>query len=62
SRADVAGFLGKKAGLGRDDLGRIDILPHFALAAIRRNRLQQTLRLVQGEKIKGMHTRIEQAK
>lgn len=62
SRADIVGFLCKKAGLSRDDLGRIDILPHFALAAIRRNRLAQTLRLVQGEKIKGLHTRIEQAK
>lgn len=62
SRADIVGFLCKKGGLGRDDLGRVDVLPHFSLAAIRRNRLQQTLKLVQGEKIKGLKTRIEEAK
>lgn len=62
SRADIVGFLCKKGGLSAADLGRVDLLPHFALAAIRRDRLQQTLRLVQGEKIKGMRTRIEQAK
>ena len=62
SRGDIVGFLCKKGGLGRDDLGRVDVLPHFALAAVRADRLRQTLRLVQGEKIKGVKTRIEEAK
>ena len=62
SRADVVGFLCKQGGLGRDDLGRVDVLPRFALAAVRADRLRQALRLVQGEKIKGLKTRIEEAK
>lgn len=62
SRADIVGFLYKKGGLGRDDVGRVDVLPHFALAAVRRDRLRQVLQLTQGEKIKGIKTRIEEAK
>lgn len=61
SRADVVGFLCKKGGLNRNELGRVDVLPHFSLAAVRRERLSQVLRLVQGEKIKGLKTRIEEA-
>ncbi len=61
SRADVVGFLCKKGGLNRNELGRVDVLPHFSLAAVRRERLRQVLRLVQGEKIKGVKTRIEEA-
>lgn len=62
SRADIVGFLYKKGGLGRDDVGRVDVLPHFALAAVRRDRLRKVLQLTQGEKIKGIKTRIEEAK
>lgn len=62
SRADIVGFLYKKGGLGRNDVGRVDVLPHFALAAVRRDRLRQVLQLTQGEKIKGIKTRIEEAK
>lgn len=62
SRADIVGFLCKKGGLNSDDLGKVDVLPHFALAAIRRNRLRQALQLIQGEKIKGLKTKIEEAK
>ena len=62
SKGDIVGFLCKKASLGADDLGRVDVFPHFALAAVRAARLRQTLRLVQGEKIKGLKTLIEEAK
>ena len=62
SRGDVVGFLCKQGGLGRDDLGRVDVLPRFSLAAVRADRLRQVLRLVQGEKIKGLKTRIEEAR
>lgn len=61
SRADVVGFLCKKGGLNRNDLGRVDVLAHFSLAAVRRECISQVLRLVQGEKIKGIKTRIEEA-
>ena len=62
SKGDVVGFLCKQGGLGRDDLGRVDVLPRFSLAAVRADRLRQVLRLVQGEKIKGLRTLIEEAK
>ena len=62
SRGDIVGFLCKQGGLSADDLGRVDVLPRFALAAVRADRLRQVLRLVQGEKIKGLKTRIEEAK
>ena len=62
SKGDVVGFLCKQGGLGREDLGRVDVLPRFSLAAVRADRLRQVLRLVQGEKIKGLRTLIEEAK
>ena len=62
SKGDVVGFLCKQGGLGRDDLGRVDVLHRFSLAAVRADRLRQVLRLVQGEKIKGLRTLIEEAK
>ena len=62
SRGDVVGFLCKQGGLSATDLGRVDVLPRFALAAVRADRLRQVLRLVQGEKIKGLKTRIEEAR
>lgn len=62
SRADIVGFLCKKGGLAGKDLGRVDVLPRFSLAAVHRDCLRQLLRLVQGEKIKGLRTRIEEAK
>lgn len=62
SKGDIVGFLCKQGGLSAGDLGRVDLLPRFALAAVRRERLAQMLRLVQGEKIKGLKTRVEQAR
>ena len=59
SKSDIVGFLCKNGGLKADDIGRIDIKDRYAYVAIRREKLKQTLHLVQGQKIKGLKTIIE---
>lgn len=62
SKADIVGFLYKKGGLAREDVGQVDVKEHYAFAAVRRSKLKQLLVLVRGEKIKGVKTVIEEAK
>ncbi len=62
SKGDVVGFLSKKGGLNKDEIGRIDVKDHYAFAAIKRKKMAQTLKLVRGEKIKGMKTIIEESR
>ena len=62
SRMDIAGFLYKKGNLAREDVGAIDVKEHYAFVAVRRAKVKQLLNLIQGEKIKGMKTIIEEAK
>lgn len=59
SRTDVLGFLCKKGGLKGQQIGRIDIAPHAAYAAVEPAAVGPLLRRVAGEKIKGMKTLIE---
>ena len=61
NKIDIVGFLYKKGKLTKEDVGQIDVKEHFAFVAIRRSKLNQTLNLIQGEKIKGMKTKIEEA-
>ena len=60
SKADIVGFLCKKGGLKSDEIGRIDVNDRYAYVAVRRERLNSVLRNVQGEKIKGLKTIIEE--
>ena len=60
SKGDVLGFLCKKGGLRSDEIGRIDVGPHYAYAAVLRSKLKGMLRRVGGEKIKGMKTLIDE--
>lgn len=62
NKIDIVGFLYKKGGLAREDVGQVDVKEHYAFVAIRRSKLNQLLTLVRGEKIKGMKTLIEEAK
>lgn len=61
SKGDIMGFLSKKGGLNRDDVGRIDVKDHYAFVAVSRKKLSHTLSLVRGEKIKGMKTVFEES-
>lgn len=62
NKIDIVGFLSKKGNLGRDDIGRVDVMDHYAYAAVKTKVARQLLQLVRGEKIKGMKTIIEYAK
>lgn len=62
NKVDIAGFLYKKGGLTRDDVGTIDVHDYYAYVAIRRTKVKQLLAMVVGEKIKGLKTKMEVAK
>ena len=62
NKIDIVGFLFKKGGLNKDDVGKVDVKDHYAFVAISRKKSQQTLKLIQNEKIKGVKTLIELAK
>lgn len=59
SRGDILGFLCKKGGLTPQEVGRIDVRERYCYAAISLPKLQQTLRNVAGEKVKGLKTVVE---
>ncbi len=62
SKGDIAGYLCKKGGLEPDEIGRIDVKDRYAYAAVKREKMQQVLRLTKGEKIKGIKTIVEQVR
>lgn len=62
NKIDIVGFLYKKGGLAKEDVGQVDVKEHYAFVAIRRSKSNQLLTLIRGEKIKGMKTIIEEAK
>lgn len=59
SRADVLGFLCKKASLKSSEIGRIDVLSRYCYVAVDANKADQVLRSTNGEKIKGLKTVVE---
>ncbi len=62
SKGDIVGFLCKKGGLEPAEIGRIDVKDRYAYAAVKREKLQQVMRLTKGEKIKGIKTIVEQVR
>lgn len=60
SKGDILGFLCKKGGLKGSEIGRIDVKDRYCYAAVSRPRLHALLRQVQGEKIKGIKTVVEE--
>lgn len=58
SRGDIAGFLMKTGGLLADEVGRIIVRDHSAIAAIPAAKADAVLRLVTPEKIKGKRVKI----
>lgn len=60
SKADILGFLCKKGGLNAQQIGRIDVAPHCAFAAVDSAQVKQLLTRVAGEKIKGMKTIVKE--
>ena len=61
-KKDKLNKVDKKGGLAREDVGQVDVKEHYAFVAVRRSKMKQLLTLIQGEKIKGVKTIIEEAK
>ena len=61
NKVDVVGFFYKKGHLDRNDVGQVDVKDHYAFVAVKRAKVNQLLKMVAGEKIKGMRTIIEEA-
>lgn len=56
SRGDIAGFLMGQGGLSKEQVGRIDVLPHWSYVAVDRKAARQLLERIKGQKIKGQKT------
>lgn len=59
SKMDIVGFLFKKGGLEREELGMVEVKEFYSYAAIKVSKVNELLKAVSGEKIKNMKTRIE---
>ncbi len=62
NKIDIVGFLSKKGGLGRDELGLIVVKDTRAYAAVKRDKIEQVIRNTKGLKIKGVKAIIELAR
>lgn len=62
SRGDIVGYLCKKGGLTSGEIGKIDVKERYSYAAVARGKLQQLLKNVTGEKLKGLKTVVEAIK
>lgn len=60
SKGDILGFLCKSGGLKGTEIGRIDVYDYYAYAAVDSRRLNHVLKNVQGCKIKGKRTKVEE--
>lgn len=59
SKGDIVGFLCKKGGIAANDIGQIDVKDRYTYVAISRNKVDDVLYAVNGEKIKGIKTIVE---
>jgi len=59
NKMDIVGFLSKQGGLGKDELGHIDVRDHHSYAAIKRELIQSVLTKVKNTKIKNKKLKIE---
>ena len=62
SRGDIVGFLCKKGDIRGEEIGRIDVKDRYTYVAVPKNKANTILRMVQGEKIKGIKTIVEYVK
>ena len=62
SKMDIVGFLCKKGGLNASEIGKIDVKDRFSYVAVSHRKIKELLRLTKGEKIKGIHTVVEEVR
>ena len=59
NKVDIVGFLMQKGKLKKDEIGLIEVKDFFSYVAIKRNRINELLRVISDEKIKNKKTVIE---
>ncbi|WP_379089425.1 DbpA RNA binding domain-containing protein [Pedobacter sp. UC225_65] len=61
NKIDIVGFLLKKGGLQKDDVGLIEVKDQASYVAIKRKLVPQVVRALTNEKIKNKKVKIEAA-
>lgn len=61
NKVDIVGVLFKKGGLEKDDLGLIEVKDSASYFAVKRNKVEQLLRVLSQEKIKGKKLKLQVA-
>ena len=59
NKMDIVGMLLQKGKLQKDELGKIEVLDHSAYAAVKSDKIENTLKLIQDEKIKNRKIRMQ---
>jgi ATP-independent RNA helicase DbpA len=62
NKVDIVGFFMQKGKLLKEELGLIVVKDHTSFVAVKKNKIQQSLQLIQHEKIKGKKLIILEAK
>jgi ATP-independent RNA helicase DbpA len=62
NKVDIVGFLTNKGQLKKEDIGLIEVKDFFSFVAIRKIKMNHTLHLIQGQKIKNKKVKMEVAK
>jgi superfamily II DNA/RNA helicase len=62
NKIDIVGFLSQRGELKKDDIGLIEVKDFYAFVAIRKNKVSETLRFIQDEKLKNKKVKIGVAK
>lgn len=58
SKIDIVGFLSKKGHLGKDDIGKIEVMDFMSFVAVKKTVVKALLAAVQSEKMKGKKYKI----
>ncbi len=58
-KLDIVGFLSQKGGLGKDDLGLIEMKDYFSYVAVKKDKVPALLKRTSGERIKNMQLKME---
>ena len=62
NKVDIVGFLTNKGQLKKEDIGLIEVKDFFSFVAIRKIKMNHTLHLIKGQKIKNKKVKMEVAK
>jgi ATP-independent RNA helicase DbpA len=59
NKVDIVGFLCQKGGLGKDEIGLIDVKDNFAYVAVSRTKMEHLVAKLRSEKLKNKNVKIE---